>query len=317
MKKKASLSIATASQGRAAIAAAIAVSFYTRFRLPQPSELVLTMGYGRLAGTDAPVVVDQGKFHFGFANPAGVARMAYLGRGCYEKKMDLRAIGVFPSWDRLVFAVRPETGLTSIAEIKQKKYPLRVSTRSEGSLLSTLFIIDEVLKGYGFVFSDIERWGGAVLRVSNPGSPERAHHIRSGEANAVFDEGLKSWGSSALDSGMRFLEIRPDVLKRVQRIGFPSASVTKQFFPQLDEEITTVDFSGWPLLCRADFSQDLAYKMATAIDLCHEKIPVDHFDRREMTMQEFCQGGDGGPLTVPLHPGAKSITGKRDICNLF
>jgi uncharacterized protein len=305
VKSQTSLSIATASQGRAAIAAAIAVSFYTRFRLPQPSELVLTMGYGRLAGTDAPTVVHQGKFHFGFANPAGVARMAYIGRGCYKTKMALRAIGVFPSWDRLVFAVRPQTGLHSIEEIKQKKYPLRVSTRTEGSLLSTLFIIDEVLKGYGFSFSDIQKWGGAVLRVTNPGSPQRAHHIRSGEADAVFDEGLKSWGSLALDLGMRFLGLRPDVLKRVERIGFPSAPVTKEFYPQLDEEVMTVDFSGWPLLCRPDLSQDLAYKMAAAIDLCCEKIPVDHFDRREMTMQEFCQGGDGGPLTIPLHRGAK------------
>ena len=305
MKEKISLSIATASQGRAAIAAAIAVSFYTRFRLPQPSQLVLAMGYGRLAGTDAPTVIDQGKFHFGFANPAGVARMAYLGRGCYKTKMALRAIGVFPSWDRLVFAVRSETGLNSIEEIKQKKYPLRVSTRTEGSLLSTLFIIDEMLKGYGFSFSDIKKWGGAVLRVSNPGSPERAHHIRSGAADAVFDEGLKSWGALALDSGMRFLPIRPDVLKRVERIGFTSASVTKQFFSQLDEEIMTVDFSGWPLLCRSDLAQDLAYKMATAIDLCHQKIPVDHFDRRPMTMKEFCQGSDGGLLTIPLHRGAR------------
>jgi len=45
--------------------------------------------------------------------------------------------------------------------------------------------------------------------------------------------------------------------------------------------------------------------MAKAIDLEHTKIPVDHFDHRGMTMDEFCQGGEGGPLTIPLHPGAK------------
>jgi TRAP-type uncharacterized transport system substrate-binding protein len=45
--------------------------------------------------------------------------------------------------------------------------------------------------------------------------------------------------------------------------------------------------------------------MAAAIDACHQEIPVDHFDRRAMTMQEFCQGSDGGPLTIPLHRGAK------------
>lgn len=305
MAKNISLSIATASKGRAAIAASIAVSFYTRFRLPEPSQITVAMGYGRLAGIDAPLNVDRGKFHFGFANPSGVARMAYLGRGCYKKKMALRAIGVFPSWDRLVFAVRADTGIRSIEEIKERRYPLRVSTRIEGSLLSTLFIIDEVLKGYGFSLSDIKSWGGKIMRVSNPSSLERASHLGSGEADAVFDEGLKSWGALALESGMRFLPLRIDVLKRLEWLGFTSAPVTNKEFPGLKEPVTTVDFSGWPLLCRSDLSQDTAYKMAAAIDACHDKIPVDHFDRRPMTMQDFCQGSDGGPLTIPLHRGAK------------
>jgi uncharacterized protein len=303
--KNISLSIATASKGRAAIAASIAVAFYTRFRLPEPSQITVAMGYGRLAGIDAPVNVDRGKFHFGFANPSGVARMAYLGRGSYKKKMALRAIGVFPSWDRLVFAVRADTGIHSIEEIKATRFPLRVSTRMTGSLLSTLFIIDEVLKGYGFSLSDIESWGGKIMRVSNPSSPERGHHLRSSEADAVFDEGLKSWGDLALESGMRFLPIRADVLKRLERLGFTSAPVTNKEFSGLKEPITTFDFSGWPLLCRSDLAPEFAYKMAEAIDSCHEQIPVDHFDRRPMTMRDFCQGSDGGPLTIPLHRGAK------------
>jgi TRAP-type uncharacterized transport system substrate-binding protein len=305
VKKNFSLSIATASKGRAAIAAAIAVAYYTRYRLPEPAQITLVMGYGRLAGIDAPTHVDQRKFHFGFANPAGVGRMAYLGRGCYKKKMALRAIGVFPSWDRLVFAVRKETGIQSIEEIKEKKIPLRVSTRMTGSLLSTLYIVDEVLKGYGFSLPDIQAWGGRILRVRAPSSAERARHLRAGEADAVFDEGLKSWGALALESGMRFLPIRPDVLKRLERLGFTSAPVTRKEFPGLDEPITTVDFSGWPLLCRSDLAPQFAYQMAGAIDSCHQQIPVDHFDRRPMTMEEFCQGSDGGPLTIPLHRGAK------------
>jgi TRAP-type uncharacterized transport system substrate-binding protein len=305
MRKNSSLSIATASQGRAAIAATVAVSFYKQFRLPQPSQLVLTMGYGKLAGLDAPIEVDKEKFHFGFANPAAVARMAYLGRGCYKKKMALRAIGVFPSWDRLVFAVHEETGIRSLEEIKQKKFPLRVSTRSEGSQLATLYAVDQILRAYGFSFFDIEKWGGAVQRVSHPSSAERAAQIRSSAANAVFDEGLKSWGSLALESGMRFLPIRADVLNRMERLGFTGASVTKETFPRLDKEIATLDFSGWPFMCRKDLSQEIAYMMAAAIDSCHRQIPVDHFDRRPMTMKEFCQGSDGGPLTIPLHSGAK------------
>jgi hypothetical protein len=164
--------------------------------------------------------------------------------------MPIRAIGVFPSWDRLAFAVHKRTGIRSIDEIREKKYPLRISTRTPGSLLATLWAVDEVLSGYGFSFSDVEKWGGAILRVGNPSSPERAHHLRSGETDAVFDEGLKSWGALALKSGMRFLPIRPGVLSRLQRLEFTSAIVPQKLFPGLDEEITTIDFSGWPLLCR-------------------------------------------------------------------
>ena len=93
------------------------------------------MGYGRLAGIDAPVNVDRGKFHFGFANPSGVARMAYLGRGSYKKKMALRAIGVFPSWDRLVFAVRADTGIHSIEEIKATRFPAASLDANDGKSL--------------------------------------------------------------------------------------------------------------------------------------------------------------------------------------
>ena len=45
--------------------------------------------------------------------------------------------------------------------------------------------------------------------------------------------------------------------------------------------------------------------MARAVDLCYKQIPVDHFDKRPMTMSEFCRGGEAGQLNIPLHPGAK------------
>jgi TRAP-type uncharacterized transport system substrate-binding protein len=66
-----------------------------------------------------------------------------------------------------------------------------------------------------------------------------------------------------------------------------------------------VDFSGWTFFCHADLPFPAAYHMAKAVDLCHEKIPVDHFDKRPMTMGEFCRGGEAGQLNIPLHPGAR------------
>ena len=305
MNRTIRLSIATTSR-RAEIAAEVAFSFYGTASLPLTSQVTLALGYrdSDLGGTRIPSLVDRKKFDFGFANPSGLARMALLGVGPYRKRLALRAIGVFPSWDRLVFAVRKDTGIRSLEEIKEKRYPLVVSTRSGRKFHTTLYAIDEVLRHYGFSLAEIERWGGKILRVANPGSPERAEHIRSDAANAIFDEGIKSWGDWALDSGMRFLPVREEVLKRMEQLGFPGAPLTRDAFPKLEEKIATVDFSGWTFFCHQKLPQTFAYQMAMAIDRCHERIAADHLNRKTMTIQEFCRGSEGGPLTIPLHPGA-------------
>ncbi len=306
MNRSIHISIATTTR-RAEIADQIAMSFYRSASLPSTSQVTLGLGYrdSSLGGIAIANLVDQRKFEFGFSNPAGLARMALLGVGPYRKKLALRAIGVFPSWDRLAFAVRKDSGIRSLEEIKEKKCPLSVSTRAGGKFHTTLYVIEQILRAYGFSFADIQKWGGKILRAASPSDPARAQHIKSGEVDAVFDEGIKSWGDLALDSDMRFLPVRKEVLRRMERLGFAGASLTRDAFPNLKEEIATVDFSGWTFFCHQKLPLPLAYKMAMAIDLCHERIPVDHLHRTTMTMEEFCRGGEGGPLTIPLHLGAK------------
>ena len=92
---------------------------------------------------------------------------------------------------------------------------------------------------------------------------------------------------------------------RAKRIGFSRAELTPRHYPELNRAIVTVDFSGWLFFCRQDLPNPVAYAMAKGIGLVHRQIPVDHFHGGKMTMEEFCQGGEGGALTIPLHPGAK------------
>jgi uncharacterized protein len=312
MDKPVKLSIAATSK-RVDIANAVALTFFNNVELPRQSHLDVAMGWrdSELGGTGPAILVDKKKYDFGFGNPVGLSRMAYLGCGFYKKKIPLRAIGVFPTWDRLIFAVSKDTGIQSIEEIKKQSYPLRISTRRKGKLQTTLYIIEEVLKAYGIRLADIERWGGKVMEAASPSSKDRIDAIGSGKANAVFDEGVKSWGALALASGMRFLPIDDAVLRKMDKIGFPSAMLTRQHYPQMDVDVRTVDFSGWTFFCHADLPSGMAYNMAKAVDLCHMQIPVDHFDKRPMTIDEFCRGGEAGQLNIPLHPGAKKYFRER------
>ena len=300
------LSIGATSK-RVDIASVVALTFFNKVELPRQSRLDIAMGWrdSELGGTGPAILVDKKKIDFGFGNPVGLSAMAYLGRGFYRKKIPLRAIGVFPTWDRLIFAVRKETGLQSIEDIKRQKYPLRISTRRRGKLQTTVYAIEEVLKAYGLSLRQIEKWGGQVMEAASPSSEDRRDHIQSGKADAVFDEGVKSWGRRALDAGMCFLPINDGAARHMAKLGFPSAMLTCKHYPKLERDIRCVDFSGWTFFCRADLPANIAYNMAKAIDLCHEQIPVDHFDKRPMTLREFCRGGEAGQLNIPLHPGAK------------
>ena len=150
-----------------------------------------------------------------------------------------------------------------------------------------------------------------MMEVSSPSSKERKEHIESGSADAVFDEGVKSWGERALDTGMRFLPINDAAARHMQKLGFPTAMLTRGQYPKLEQAIRCVDFSGWTFFCHTELPSSIAYEMAKAVDLCHAQIPVDHFDKRPMTMVEFCRGGEAGQLNIPLHPGAKKYFRER------
>ncbi len=306
MEKPVNLSIAATSK-RVDIAHVVGFTFFNNVELPRRSRLDIAMGWrdSELGGTGPALLVGKKRYTFGFGNPVGLSAMAYRGRGFYERKIPLRAIGVFPTWDRLIFAVRKDTGLENIEDIKKHRYPLRISTRRRGKLQTTLYAIEEVLKAYGLSLRQIENWGGKVMEAASPSSDDRKNHIESGQADAVFDEGVKSWGSLALDAGMRFLPIDDNAARHMKNIGFPSAMLTRQHYAKLERDISCIDFSGWTFFCHADLAAPIAYNMARAVDLCHQHIPVDHFDKRPMTIHEFCRGGEAGQLNIPLHRGAK------------
>src|SRR5256885_12987617 len=135
MDKPIKLTIGATSK-RVDIANVVALTFFNNVELPRQSELHVRMGWrdSELGGTGPAILVDKKKYDFGFGNPVGLSRMAYLGVGFYKKKIPLRAIGVFPTWDRLIFAVRKDSGIQSIGDIKKQKDPLRISTRRTGKL---------------------------------------------------------------------------------------------------------------------------------------------------------------------------------------
>jgi TRAP-type uncharacterized transport system substrate-binding protein len=251
--------------------------------------------------------VADGKYSLAWVNPSVAATLAYRGTGPFRKKLPLRVIATFPSYDVMGFAVHKSTGITSLSQIQKERFPLRLSTNvttKEGLTASpTMFTVTAVMKAAGFTLADLRRWGGNVQSVSRPSHPDRRDAIQNGTVNAVFDEGIKSWGQTAVDHGFIYLPIEGQILKRLAAMGYRASVVPKSRFKGMPSDIPTVDFSGWPMVVRSDMPNDVAYALCEAIDRRKAFIPSDNF--KQIDIAQLCANDEEAPYNVPLHPGAR------------
>lgn len=257
--------------------------------------------------------VSEGKLSLAWINPSVAATMAYRGKGLFSSRQPIRTIATFPSYDVMAFAVHESTRITSLEQIKRDRIPLRLSTgsidREWVKYSPTMFTVSAVMHAAGLTFRDIKKWGGTIQSVTRPSHPDRREALEKGAINAVFDEGIKSWGQSAIDAGFRYLPIEGKILKRLTAIGYRRSFLPKLRFPALPQDIPTVDFSGWPMVVRADMPQEAAYALCEAIEKRKALMPTDNF--KPLDVAQLCANDEEAPFDVPLHPGAKRFYVER------
>jgi len=252
------------------------------------------------SGLNGAKLVARGKLDFVWLNPSVIPSMAVRGVGPFKKKLPLRALAVFPSWDRLVIAVSPRLGVNSMEELILKKPKMRVSNAVNDCVD---FAIKFLLKAHGITQRHFLRWGGKVEEVVRPSNPERREGIISGKLDMVIDEGMDSWGDVAVQHGMKFLSFSEPVLQKLEKYGFRRARLDHGRIAGINDPTTVVDFSGWPICVHRKFPDDLAYHIAGVLDRIREEIPYDAAETP--SMKSLCTSTEAGPLDFPLHPGAE------------
>jgi TRAP-type uncharacterized transport system substrate-binding protein len=229
------------------------------------------------------LAVSQGKLSLGWINPSVAATMAFRGKGLFSKRQPIRTIAVFPSYDVMGFAVHESTGITSLEQISKERIPLRVST--------------------GTISREWVKYSPTMFTVSAVMTADRRKALEKGTINAVFDEGIKSWGQSAIDAGFRYLPVEGVILKKLTAIGYRASVLPKSRFPALPTDVPTVDFSGWPMVVNAAMPEEVAYALCEAIDARKALMPTDNF--KPLDMAQLCANDQEAPYDVPLHRGAK------------
>jgi TRAP-type uncharacterized transport system substrate-binding protein len=247
------------------------------------------------------VGVCRGDLDAAFVNPSALLTQAYIGKGLFSEALPVRVLACYPSWDRFVIAVRPGAGISSLAEIKAKQLPVRVSVR-EDATHSTRVLLDQMLPLYGYALDEIETWGGSFQLNGPPGDPRRLAAIAEGSVDIVFDEGIVGWLDAALQAGYQPLVPEDNVLSQLEAMGWRRAVLPKERYPRLAADSVSIDYSGWPLYTRDTLPDEDAYRICAAIGARADEI------QRESSYTGLAQlagGSEATPLEVPLHPGAQ------------
>jgi TRAP-type uncharacterized transport system substrate-binding protein len=276
-------------------------------------DMVITVGSGsgarfrswlRLA-TGSAILAEEvaaGGLEAAFVNPSALLTQAYRGVGLFRAPLPVRIIAVYPSWDRFVFMIHPRTGIRSLRDIKEKRYPLRVCVR-EDPTHSTLVLIDQAFALHGFKLKDIESWGGKLVVCGSPFDARRMEPLRRGELDAIFDEGIKTWLNEALACGLAPIALQPSEFEQLGRLGWRRVLLPKARFSHLREDIDALDFSGWPIYSSAALADEAAYDICAAIAARAQEIPWEAGTNGNAL--QMGRESEETPMDVPLHPGAE------------
>jgi uncharacterized protein len=219
----------------------------------------------------------------------------------------LRSLCYLPQDDRLVFAVRADTGITSFEDLRNKQYPLKIATTCHDRNNLMTWVVDEIFKLHGIEPSDIVKWGGAWMEHDHPRIclPQ----VISGAANAVFNEGIMvpQWNEVIEKVPMRFIPMEREVLDKLKTRGLRPAVMPKGRLGA-DRDIDCIDWSHWPIVVQSSMDEELAYRITSMMveEREHLESRFRHLppDRSPMTypIDPFTMWKG---LGAPLHPGAE------------
>ncbi|MFJ9889439.1 TAXI family TRAP transporter solute-binding subunit [Streptomyces sp. NPDC091287] len=263
-------------------------------RAPEGSQFAIWSGRG---GRDTIAALQAREADVAVLTPTAAVRMLHRA-GELE---GLAALGVVGQRDRLVVAVDASLPVATVADLAQADRPLRITTSPDDGVNLIGLAAYRALRLAGVdtdrhAFSYYERPFPAIARFAD------------GEADVLIHEAIMTphWQRIDRVRPVRYLPWGDAVLDGFEAEGWGRAVVPAGYLPGLAEDLTTLDFSDFAVLCHEDLADDVAY-LATwcmvqtrrALEVQYAHIPPD---RSPVTYPLV--PADMARTPLPLHPAA-------------
>lgn len=243
-------------------------------------------------------------------NPSAMLTLAYRGNPPFTAPQPVRTLAVIPSADQCLFVAHPRTGLRSLDEVKARRYPLRVRTR--GTREHSLgLMIGALCEAGGFTLDELRGWGGDVRfdgEFPTAGGPE-LRSLLDGEVDAIFEEGLDEWLTTALEAGMVPLRLPERAVAALEARGYRRATIDPELYPGVGDGVLSIDFSGWPIFVHAELPDRLVGQLCAALEARKALIPWQ--GEGPLPIERMCSDSAATPIDVPFHPAAERYWRER------
>lgn len=249
-----------------------------------------------LDGANA-AIVDSGRVQLGMLHSA-MGQLALAGEYPYPRKLqNIRAISRVYSDSAFHFLVSEKTGLTSMEEIQQKKYPLRLSVMYRGSLMETAS--KAMLEAYGITYEDIESWGGRIYFRALVPSLELMQDGRLDALSLSVQFPETNINEASVFQRFRLLPLSEEAIASVnQKLGTYRSTIPAGTYRFAQKDIPT--FSDvCVLIAYAGLEEQEAYDITRALFKNLDYLHTVHRALARLTPSDMPRVN-----RIPLHPGA-------------
>ena len=291
------ITIATLSPGTAWYVYGAAIAEVLRPQLPAGSKVEVLPQSGGI-GNAKLVAGKKADFALSFSL---TNQWAFQGKHAYDRKLDmLRGIAGGMDTYYLAALVRTDSGIETVADLKEKRGRMSLGTLAVGS--AGEYGARNLLEALGVTYDDIRKAGGSVAHTNYPTITAAIKDGRMNTLIAVITPAHPSITEIALQNDVRFLAMTPDVVRTMrEQFNYEPLTMPAGMFRGASQATPTVGFPT-VLITRQDVPEDLVYLVTKAISENKDKLVAAHkglskFDPMVAWKREL--------VGLPLHPGAE------------
>ncbi|PLR83273.1 hypothetical protein CVD25_11695 [Bacillus canaveralius] len=245
------------------------------------------------------ITVTTGQADFGIVS-SSAAKWAYKGEGPYPSKVDKVRTVAFLHQMPYHFTVSEDSGINSIEQIAEEKFPLIVAVNTKDSPMEISNQI--VFESYGISYEQIEKNGGSIqyLAISKANDQIKDNKMHGSISPLPTPAGnLMELNSS---KPIKLLPLSDAAIKAMEeKVEARPYTIKAGTYPFVKQDIPTAAVDTI-LITSADIPEDVVYKMTKAMYEQMDYLYTVHQSFEAVTKETIAE-----VTGAPLHPGAEKF----------